>query len=358
MRAVILSHLYLDPDRRGKLRALAGMGVSLTVAVPGGSATEDAGVRLTSIPAKGTPGDPTCQWNRKAIRALIADRRPDLIQVEDEPWSRAALHTAIEATRLQIPLVLCSQEARRPDGFFARRRARRALRNVRGVIAGNALAVEHLRDSLPHVPVIELPQFGVPLPPLVERPPREVLSLGYVGRLLPDRGVDRLLRACATLLGGWSLTIAGTGPEQESLELLAQRLGLASRVRWLGGVTREEVEALWERIEVLVLPADPQADGAERWSTILVEAMARGVIPVVMEGGIPASIVGDAGKQAKDDEALEVILQTLRAYPADRARLAAAARQRVLDHFVDAALATATLKFWERILLEGSPPSR
>jgi glycosyltransferase involved in cell wall biosynthesis len=219
--------------------------------------------------------------------------------------------------------------------------------------------VERLRGLLPGRPVIELPQFGVPLPPATDRSPRDVLSIGYIGRLLPDRGVDRLLRACATLLGGWSLTVAGTGPEQEPLELLAQRLGLASRVRWLGGVTREEVIALWEELEVLVLPADPRADGAERWSRVLIEAMARGVIPVVMEGGIAASIVGDAGKHARDDEALEVILQTLRAYPADRARLASVARQRVLDHFVDAALAKGTLNFWERILAEkGSPSSR
>ena len=357
MRAVILSHLYLDPDRRGKLRALAGRGVSLTVAVPGGAGTEDAGVRLASIPAKGNPDDPACEWNRKAIRALLADRRPDLVQIEAEPWSLLALSASLEAGRLEVPVVFCCQDPRRPDGFFARRRARRALRGVRGAIAGNALAVEQLRNALPGIPVIELPQFGVSLPPVVERPPREVLSLGYIGRLLPDRGVDRLLRACATMIGAWSLTIAGTGPEQENLELLAQRLGLASRVRWLGGVTGAEVEALWEHLEVLVLPAHPAADGAEHWSAILVEAMARGVVPVVMEGGIPASIVGEAGKQARDDEALEVILQTLRAFPADRPRLGAAARQRVLDHFVDAALATSTLTFWERILSGGPSPA-
>jgi len=358
VRTIILSHLYLDPDRRGKLRALAGMGVSLTVAVPGGGTTEDAGVRLVSIPAKGNPADPSCRWSRKAIRALLTDRRPDLIQIEEEPWSGAAVQASIEAARLQVPVVFCCQEARRVDGFFSRRRARRALRSARGAIAGNSLAVEQLRSALPRVPVIELPQFGVALPPPTERPPREVLSLGYIGRLLPDRGVDRLLRACATLLGGWTLTVAGTGPEQENLELLAQRLGLASRVGWLGGVTRVEVEALWEQLEILVIPADPAADGAERWSAILVEAMARGVIPVVMEGGIPASIVGAAGKPARDDEALEVILQTLRAYPADRTRLAAAARQRVLDRFVDSALASRTLEFWEKILTVPEAASR
>jgi hypothetical protein len=78
-----------------------------------------------------------------------------------------------------------------------------------------------------------------------------------------------------------------------------------------------------------------------------------------MEGGIPASIVGDAGMQARDDEALEVLLQTLRAFPADRVRLGAAARQRVLDRFVDSALAKGTIDLWERILAaDGAPASR
>ncbi len=350
MRAVILSHLYLDPDRRGKLRALAGRGVSLTVAVPGGAGTEDAGVRLASIPAKGNPDDPACEWNRKAIRALLADRRPDLVQIEAEPWSLLALSASLEAGRLEVPVVFCCQDPRRPDGFFARRRARRALRGVRGAIAGNALAVEQLRNALPGIPVIELPQFGVSLPPVVERPPREVLSLGYIGRLLPDRGVDRLLRACATMIGAWSLTIAGTGPEQENLELLAQRLGLASRVRWLGGLTAGEIAALWPALDCLVLPAPPGAVGAERWSAVLLEAMAHGVIPVVMQGGIPESLAGPAGKVAADDESLAVVLQTLRAYPAERPRLAAAARQHVLDQYVDAALAEKTLRFWQDVV--------
>jgi hypothetical protein len=34
MRAVIVSHLYADPANRAKLRCLAGLGVSLAVAVP------------------------------------------------------------------------------------------------------------------------------------------------------------------------------------------------------------------------------------------------------------------------------------------------------------------------------------
>jgi len=353
VRAIILSHLYLDPERRGKLRALAGLGVALTVGVPGGVAGEDSGVRLVPIPFRGDRDQPaTIEWDHPAIRRLFADFRPDVVQIEEEPATRIASRAAREAAKLGIAVVLFSQGHQPPRGFLARRRAARSFRAARAAIGANAVAAERLRELLPGRPVVALPQTGVSLPPPIERQPRDVLSIGYVGRLLPERGVDRLLRACATIMGAWTLTIAGSGPEQEELEQLAQRLGLASRVRWLGGLTRDQVESLWPDLDCLVLPAGPEASGAERWSMILLDAMARGVIPVVMAGGIPEAIVGPVGRIAEDGEALGVILQTLRAYPEERPRLAEAARRRVLDQFVDAALAQETLALWRRVVGE------
>jgi glycosyltransferase involved in cell wall biosynthesis len=72
---------------------------------------------------------------------------------------------------------------------------------------------------------------------------RESLALkgpviGFLGRLDEEKGLDVLLRACVRLYGPWTLTVAGTGPEQETLEALAERLGIASRVTWLGGIPR------------------------------------------------------------------------------------------------------------------------
>jgi glycosyltransferase involved in cell wall biosynthesis len=43
------------------------------------------------------------------------------------------------------------------------------------------------------------------------------------------KGLDTLFRACVKLLGRWSLTVVGTGPAQEELETLAERLGIAAR---------------------------------------------------------------------------------------------------------------------------------
>jgi glycosyltransferase involved in cell wall biosynthesis len=351
VRAVILSHLYRDPASRGKLRALAGLGVSVAVAIPGETAEADPGLRLMAVPGTGNPDDPAAfRWKARVIRAHLADFRPDVLQLEEEPWHPVAPQVISEAARLSIPVILFSQDLDRPRGFRARRRESACYRAARAGIGGHALAARRLQEHLPGRPVLELPQRGVTLPPAEERPIPETLTIGYVGRLLPDRGVDRLLRACATLLGRWHLVIAGTGPEQEALELLAERLGLASRVRWLGGVAPADLARLWGSLDCLVLPAAADTPGAERWAAILPEAMARGVIPVVMAGGVAEAMAGPAGRVAADDEALAVALQTLCAYPGDRPRLAAAARQRVLDHFVDAALARQTLAFWQRVL--------
>lgn len=352
MRTIVFSHAYLDPANRGKLRALAGQGVSVTAAFPGGVTGEDGGVRLVPIFAKGDPAQPAAlDWNRRALRRLLNDVRPEIIQIEEEPGTQASAAAAAEAARLGIPVVLFSWESLpRRKGFWERRRAGASFTAARGAIGGNALAAELLQAELPNLPVIALPQIGVSPPPPPARPVNPLLAIGYVGRLLPERGVDDLLRACATIMGPWSLTVAGTGPEQESLEALAQRLGLASRIRWLGGVGRSEVAALWPQLDCLVIPSRPTATWTERWSPVLIEAMGHGVVPLVTEGGGLTAVAEGVGVVVKDVEALGEALQSLRAFPEERRQRGSAARQRVLEHYVDAALAQKTVALWRRIL--------
>jgi len=206
--------------------------------------------------------------------------------------------------------------------------------------------------------VATLPQFGVDPPPHLIRPGQAGLAIGYVGRLLPERGVDDLLRACATIMGPWTLTIAGTGPEQEALEALAQRLGLASRIRWLGGIDRTAIAALWPQLDCLAFPSRPSATWTERWSPVLVDAMAHGVVPLVSSGGGLTGVVEGAGLVADGVEAMGEALQALRAYPEERAHRGAMARQRVLDRYIDTAVARETMALWREVLAARAPLNR
>ncbi len=248
-------------------------------------------------------------------------------------------------------MVLFSWESLpRRRGFWERRRATASFKAARAAIGGNSLAATLLHTEKPAIPVIALAQLGIAPPPPLLRPAHPRLAIGYVGRLLSHRGVDDLLRACATIMGPWSLTVAGTGPEQESLESLAQRLGLASRTRWLGGIGRSEIGALWTELDCLVFPSRPTPTWTERWSPVLIDAMAHGVVPIVTEGGGLTAVVQGTGVVVGTVEALGEALQSLLAFPEERRQRGAAARQRILENYVDTALANRTLALWRQIL--------
>lgn len=352
MRALVLSHHALDPANRQKLRELSGHGWEVTLATPGGNADTDGPIRLAPLAVSGTLEDPaSLQYKARSVRRLLSDFRPGIVHVEEEPGTQPAFVLVNEALRLEIPSVVFSWDSLpRKRGFFEERRYRRTLQEASGVIGGNTLAQALLAEVAPGVPATALPQQGIVAPPVLERPSREPLAMAVVGRLVPERGVDRLLRTCGQLMGPWSLAVAGTGPEQEVLEELAQRLGLASRIRWLGPIARNEITALWREVDVLVVPSRSTPTWVERHSTVLLEAMAHGVAPVVSAEGALPELVGEAGVVTTTDEELLVGLQELVMNRARRAALGQAGRKRVLERYVDAAIARATSEFWHEVL--------
>jgi len=323
------------------------------LALPGGTLGLDGGIRITPVPVKGDPTDPSASsWNPRALRRILSDFRPDLVHLEIPPGSQAAAAAARAARRLHIPYVVFSDESLRPRrGLLERRRYHVTLSGAAGLVGGNLLALSLLTEAAPDPLSTVLPQHGVTLSaPVTHDPAQRTLRLGFIGRLVPERGGETLLRAVAELLGPWTLTIVGTGPEQEALEALAQRLGLASRIRWLGGLPRSELGLVWQGLDCLVIPSHDTPTWVERANPVLLEAMARGIAPVVMRSGALPELVGDAGIVTDDRDTLVDALQQLLADPARVRALGERARRRILEEFVDAAVARRTASFWEKVL--------
>lgn len=366
VRAVIISHTYANPAARGKLHALAGQGVALAAAVPeewrAPGATEpfrtrfseENGVRIVPVVTRGIDaGGIPSSWRVSALRQLLTDFRPDIVQVEEEPFTRAAAATARLARALGIPAIAFTAESvPRPLPLLARRRRRRTLHQVRGLLGVNQLASSLARVQVPELTTAALPQLGLPVPraPAPER--HAPLAIGFVGRLVPEKGCDVLLRACARLYGAWNLSVAGTGPEQEALERLAERLGVASRVTWMGGVTQQDLAALWPRLDCLVAPSRGTAAWVESYPLQVLEAMSHGVAVVVSDSGALPETVGRAGLTFGDGhpEGLTDALTRLLEDAALRERLAAEGRRRVIGEYVDDAIARKTLAFWRDVL--------
>jgi glycosyltransferase involved in cell wall biosynthesis len=361
VRAVIVSHLYADQANRAKLRSLAGLGVSLAAAVPARWAStdgrshgtewgDDGGVRVVPVPVRGRLIDPArLHWNGKTLRRLLTDFRPDLLHIEEEPWTQPAALLLRLARRLGIRTVLSTAESL-PRNLSLRQRFRRerSLRLANGVVAANRLALALAIKRRPTIPQLTVPQIGVTPPPAVARAPHPGLAIGFIGRLVPERGLDLLFRACVALTGKWSLTIVGTGPSQEELEALAERLGISARLSWLGALPRSAVAEVWPRLDCVVFPART----TQRWVPTAVrgtlQAMANGLTVIASDAGALPEIVGDAGRIVPEENvpALAAALQEMYTDRPECERLGAAARRRIMDEFSDGAIAAKTLNFW------------
>src|SRR5712692_3234440 len=151
-RVLIASHVYVEPTSRGKLRALAGRGLELTVAVPQRwrdpvldrtretSWERTQALEIFPIPVthSGEPGE--TRFGTRALAALVRDKRPELVQIEAEPESALARQLVRVAARLRVPTVIVTEAnvdgartwmerwRRRRSGGERRRRASGAAR--------------------------------------------------------------------------------------------------------------------------------------------------------------------------------------------------------------------------------------
>ncbi|HEY7637575.1 MAG TPA: glycosyltransferase family 4 protein [Gemmatimonadales bacterium] len=365
MRAVLLSRAYADPANRGKLKAIAGLGPAVAAAapdrwVPNGlqreqqtSFGDDGGVRIIPVPIGGSArrgGNP--RWNARALRRLLADFKPDIVQIEEEPWTRGAATLARLARRQGIPYVVLTNESLPGNrSWVTKFRRSRVLNSAAGVIAVNELAARLVLRHHPNLKHRVVSQLGVPLPLAVPRNPHQGLCIGFLARLIPEKGLDLLFRACVKLVGRWTILVVGTGPAQEELEALAERLGIAGRVTWLGALPRPAVEEIWPRLDCVVLPSRSAPQWVEATPRAALDAMAHGVAVVGSASGALPGTLGDAGIVVPEEDvsAITDALQRLHDSPAEHQRLGAAGRRRVMDEFTDAAIAQKTVQFWREL---------
>lgn len=141
---------------------------------------------------------------------------------------------------------------------------------------------------------IQLTDFGGVMP---DRPHERPYVLG-IGRLVPQKGFDVLIRAYAEAqragdaLAGQDLVLAGEGPERAALESAARAAGVEGRVRFFGRADRPAAVALFRHCELFVLPSRLEPMGI-----VNLEAMASGKAVVASRvGGVPELVAdGETG---------------------------------------------------------------
>lgn len=350
-----------------KAEELAQRGIDLTVLIPpawndrrGRQAAEHAhtaGYELRVIPLR-LNGNYHLHYY-PTLPAQLAALRPDILHMDEEPYNVAtwlALRAARSSGIRSIFFTWQNLYRRYPWPFAKLEQAN--YRRAAMAIAGNQAAADVLRRKGFRGEIAVIPQFGVD--PLVFAPVHTdtaELRIGYAGGLLPEKGIDLLLRACARLHGPWRLLLAGDGEQRASLQELAKALGIAECVTFLGRRPSDDMARFYGGLDLFVLPSLTQANWMEQFGRVLIEAMACSVPVVGSDSGEIPHVIGDAGFvfPEGDVEALSRRLQVLADSPAERVRLGQEGRRRVLAQYTMQQVAERTFSVYQRLLSLDSP---
>lgn len=142
------------------------------------------------------------------------------------------------------------------------------------------------------------PLDGAPLRQRLGLEARPVLLT--VGRLVPRKGIDTVLRALPTIaeaVPDVAYLVVGTGPDQSRLTRIAERHHVRDRVRFVGQLGHDRLPLYYSAADLFVMPARTSPPDVEGFGLVFLEANACGT-PVIgaRTGGIPDAIRdGDTG---------------------------------------------------------------
>ena len=371
MRVVVISHTYVIQSNRGKLEALARLpGSEVLLVVPRTWRNRDIGqrfraeesppgrLRVVPVPAWSFGSGSLINYAPVALWPLLRSFRPHLVHLEEEPWSLAAFELSLICRVLGVPLTFFTWENTDRRLLLPFRLIRSwVLRQASAGVAGNAEAKALLERYRFTNAVAVLPQLGIDASafhPVGRNVEEQDIVVGYVGRLVPQKGLFVLLEAVARLSSDVRLMVVGNGPLKDEILEKARALGVDRRLELHEGVPHHEVPRYLRRMSVLVLPSLTTPKWKEQFGHVLVEAMACEVPVIGSDSGAIPEVIGDAGLLVPEGnaEALAEAIQRLISTPALRADLAARGHARVLAEYTNDAVARRLAAFWRGAITE------
>jgi glycosyltransferase involved in cell wall biosynthesis len=182
-----------------------------------------------------------------------------------------------------------------------------------------------------------VPHGLTPQPALVRIDVAEhIPRIVFVGRLVATKGVRLLLQAVHKLREqGFNpeVVVIGSGPEQKSLEAVANETQLASRARFLGRLRNDEIVDHLAQATVVVVPSI----GGEVFGMVVAESMLRGLPVIASDIGAFVEVLGSPVQTFRTGDADDLARQLARIFrdPTMAADWAKAGRRRILDMFTE-----------------------
>lgn len=362
MKVLIVSKASTLAVHRGKLRELVKLGVDLTVIVPPRwgnqpvEMTDNEGYTLRILRCWFTP------YNHfHFYPARVGPIDADIVYLEEEPWSLVTHQFMRLCVKARKPTIFMSfqniyKNYPPPFDYFERY----TFTHAAAAIPGNEEVLQILRAKGFSKPA-SIIAFGLNPEVFAKRDAsllRKKLGIegsfvvGFMGRIVPEKGVADLIRAFALLPSSSALLMVGNGQFRNEAQQLAETLGVTARIHWVPPVASLDIADYMNLLDVLVLPSRTTPRWKEQFGRVLIEAMACEKTPVGSTSGEIPNVIADAGLTFPEGnvDALAAQLRRLYDNPELRNHLGAKGRARVLQNFTDRRIAQKNFDFYQEIL--------
>lgn len=376
MRVLRIAHSSLTPALRQRERALVRSHEDVDLKLITTESWREAEMEVAAVeddlfPVKTAPRYfskhlQLFAYDPRPIIKALREYRPHLVDLSHEPYSVACAEvlTLCSWFAPEIPIVMQTNQNilhNYPPPFNWLEH--RAFRKVAAAYACSETVCEVLRAKGFDKPAPIIP-FGVDIDAF--RPAQEVKArsgdvptIGFVGRMLPGKGLNVLAEALGKLRGkSWRLLLIGDGPECEGFNKRLAEFGVLDRVQATGAISFELIPPYFHEMDLLVIPTETTQRIREQFGRVIVEAMASGV-PVIGStcGAIP-EVIGEAGLvfQEGDAKALASAIRRLISDKQLRQHLAGMGRIRVEQHYSWEQVAHLTYELFNQVLRKRREP--
>jgi glycosyltransferase involved in cell wall biosynthesis len=240
-----------------------------------------------------------------ALKANLERINPDILDIWEEPWSLVSFQT-IRLVKSMFPSCRIVQETEQniykllPFPFHHFRHY--SLRYADYAIGRNKQSLDVLRQS-GYSGDGEIIPNGVDtgaFKPMNRMDCRlkwstEGFTLLYLGRLVPEKGLEDLLSTFQILPEDIQLRIVGDGPMESWIKDVIHKKHLASRIIIHSSIPWVELPSLYNSVNALVLPSRTVPHWKEQFGRVLAEAMACGLPVVGSDSGAIPEVLGDCG---------------------------------------------------------------
>ena len=288
--------------------------------------------------------------------------QPDVIDLWEEPWGLVSAHACWLRNRMLPQAKIISETEQNinktlPFPFETFRSY--TLRNADYAVGRNAESVEVIRSKGFAGPAQVVPNAvdttlfrGMDRAACQRELGLSGFVVGYVGRLVEEKGLSDLVEAVRLCPPGVLLVTIGSGPMQPKLERMISEAGLSGRVRLLAGRPQSELPRLMNAFNALAVPSWTTPQWKEQFGRVIIEAHACALPVIGSDSGAIPQVIGGGGRitPERNPQALASAIRELEAHPELAHSLGQIGRQQVEHNFTWKSVAIQMASIYRKVL--------